>query len=842
MLRHRKSPLTGVLILIVALCLIFSPAPAPLEAQTTSGGVTLAVEAGFDGAFRDQQWMPVVIRARNNGLAVRGRLVIRPETSGSGITGIYSTPVELPEGAAQTVILDITARGMASSVRVELLDEEGLVVASAPATLRAIQAQDRLHVVVTESPVGAVDLGAVRFGNFAAFQATWTPAELPDRAAVLDSVDLILINDADMSALTEAQRDALSAWVTAGGHLIVAGGTNWQSTVSGLEPLLPITPNDSTTTGSIRALAEWVVLPAENAAALDRDTVLATGSLKDGARVLVSDANDIPILSRWSFGGGTVDYLAVDPLSQPLRGWDGLNALWLTLVTTLPPQPGWSNGFTDWDQAISAVQILPGFDPLPDVLPLCGFLIGYIALIGPLNYAILARINRREWAWFTIPIMIAAFTVISFVIGGNLRGSEATLNRLTVVRAWEDREVARVDSIVGLLSPRREQYTLTAEDGETLRAIPRTTTGGTFIANSQQAAVDVSQSDVFSAQNFVVDASFIAPFTLAGAGIAPAVSGSATFTYDDQIDGQQNVRGSVTNGSDLTLFNPVILARGVAYELGESLAAGDVLTFNLTLAGEGTPAPLMRYPSPAAVYQPYRSYQYAVNEQSAIDILGTERFSTAVYTRSFAQAQAEDQEWRRRQFLLTSMIDDTWGSTGRGDEVYFAAWSNAQTVNLALDGADWNAQDSTLWLVQLARTVEKPTNRPIMIPPERFTWVTLDQQGIGEIAPVDINMQAGEYAVFRFTPLEDAVLSVVESLTLTLGNINSGGRSIPVEIYNRVTGEWERMTIVNGARDITDPAPYLGTANAVELRLEADSVGGGFLRIGRIGIQQRGSF
>ena len=44
--------------------------------------------------------MPVIIHAGNDGDAVSGRLVVRPETSGSGITNTYSTPITLPSGRA----------------------------------------------------------------------------------------------------------------------------------------------------------------------------------------------------------------------------------------------------------------------------------------------------------------------------------------------------------------------------------------------------------------------------------------------------------------------------------------------------------------------------------------------------------------------------------------------------------------------------------------------------------------------------------------------------------------------------------------------------------------------
>jgi len=81
-----------MLVLVTTLFTITSTRPIVAQSEP----LTLTLDAGYDGVFRDQQWMPVVIQARNNGLPVRGRLIVRPETSGSGITNTYSTPITLP--------------------------------------------------------------------------------------------------------------------------------------------------------------------------------------------------------------------------------------------------------------------------------------------------------------------------------------------------------------------------------------------------------------------------------------------------------------------------------------------------------------------------------------------------------------------------------------------------------------------------------------------------------------------------------------------------------------------------------------------------------------------------
>ena len=166
----------------------------------------------------------------------------------------------------------------ATQIRVELIADFGVVIAQKEASVSAIQPQDRLNVVITDSPLGAVDLTGVhasnnnrlssrlddqrparsgaRFGRPDDVLATWTPAR---------------------SAAT--QKQALADWMTRGGHLIVTGGQNWQATAAGLADLLPLTPDASRAIDGLQALADWL---HDNPAHLSAQTVIATGTLRAG--------------------------------------------------------------------------------------------------------------------------------------------------------------------------------------------------------------------------------------------------------------------------------------------------------------------------------------------------------------------------------------------------------------------------------------------------------------------------------------------------------------------------------------------------------------------------------
>ncbi len=803
------------------------------QAQPAAALVSLDVTAGFDGAYRDGQWLPVEIRMDNGGGDVRGRLTIRPQTSGPGINHTYSTTVDLPAGAQQTARLYITAAGIAQQVRVELLDDAGFVIASAPAPLRPIQPQDRLLAVITNAIRGSVDITAIKTGLGSAYQANLAIDDLPEQVGLFDSVDLLLVSDADTGSLTTRQRDMLADWVASGGHLIVTGGPNWQATASGLAALLPIVPASAAAFDDLAPIARWLRSPDP----LRGQSIVAIGNLQDGAAVLAAAEDGTPLIARRRIGQGAVDYLAVDPGTMPLRGWDGLPELWYMLASTVDPLPSWSHGFIRWNAAAAASEILPGFDRLPDVVPLFVFLLVYILLIGPINYLVLSRLRRRELAWVSIPILIAVFSGLAYLFGSNLRGNEATLSRLTLVRTWPDRPQARADTVVGLLSPRRSEYDLAIMDAS-LRPLPLPRAiGSGLLSVSTQAAIEISETDTFSAQNFTVDASFLGQFTASAAIPRPDIAGQVTIIDDDEIEGQQRLRGAVSNDSELTLNEPIILARGVAFRLGTPLAPGDLVDFDLTLPPDSLPAPLLFTPS--ALIGPANTSAAArlALEQTVIDLLGDRRFNPNLDS-PFIDTSEAGLENRRRQLFLSSFARDAYGASGRGSGVFLAGWTDASPLESRLDGAAWRATDTTLYLIEL-QSLRATPNTSVLIGSDQFNWVIRSFTGLGDVSPFDLRLDQNEELVFQFAPLASATVRQVQALYLVLQNISSGSRRIPVELWHWSQREWVEIEVSGERFEVPDHARFIGPQNAVQIRLRAQDLGG-FLRVGRIGIEQRG--
>ncbi|MFN8375733.1 MAG: hypothetical protein U0694_23035 [Anaerolineae bacterium] len=822
---------------LVSLCIVLLPLlllsfALPAAAQDVNSLIQIDVNAGFDSHFRGNMWMPLFIRVRNDGDAISGRLVVRPETSGSVVDNTFSTAIELPNGSRKSTLLYIVPSGFGTQVRVELIDSDGIVQASTNARIQVMQNLDQLYVVVTAAASGSVDMSGVQMNGYDAFQTNWNIENLPAYGEALQAVNVMLFSSIDTAGLTSEQRSAIGEWVAAGGHLIVTGGSNWRATSAGLSDLLPFEPSSSATINGLGELASWTMsgdgstpentISLEQAQAeLQAQTLVATGNVKDGAEVLVTSGSTspaTPLLVRRSYGNGVIDYLTADPNTLPLRGWTGLGGLWYTLMSSRAPLPSWGYSYTNWPSAESATQIIPGFNLLPDTLALCGFLTLYIGLIGPLNYFILNKLNKREYAWFSIPALILIFSVVAWVTGFNLRGTDVTLNRMTVIQTWPDVDYASVDGLVGLLAPRRANYTLTLDDNTMLRTVPQSSQAGPF--GGSLAGPDIQQGDTFRANNFPVDASFIAGFNTSGTMTRPDIGGQASLAFDDER--QQSVRGAVSNNSEWTLLEPVILARGTAQRLNNALSPGDTVPFSFPLTNETVPAPGRVDITPRTPYY-YSSYDYANAEQTILQILGEELYGlTAPYYYGYGTYynNPNDPNWQpnvRRRAFLSSFLTDYFTSTGRGDRVYLVGWVDTSPAPLDVVGVSWRSQDVTLLITELNTEVVQPTNH-VIISGDRFTWTVRKRENVNAVGPYNLSMYSDGEIIFRYTPLPTAVLSSVDRLVLYMDS-DQLSAGVPLQLWNWEDGVWEDIEVTHNETVIRNPARYLGPQNAVEIRI-----------------------
>ncbi|HLY26249.1 MAG TPA: hypothetical protein VKQ72_07910 [Aggregatilineales bacterium] len=795
--------------------------------QTQSADIQMSVEAGFNGYYRLNQWVPLLVTLSNVGPDVSGQVRVTGLDTAGLAGGEYVTDIDLPNKSSKQVFLYVTLSNV-QQVNVELVTQADGVIASDSPNVQLAQPTDLLFGMITESPRGTVDVQQAHTAATTAHQVNWHVENVPDNPQGLRSLDALVLTDVDTGNLTINQRQALDGWVRAGGHLVVTGGPNWQRTQVGVAAMLPLMPNGTTTLTSLPSLAAYSGFASETLAApQDTPIIVAQGTLQPNASVLAADGGT-PLLIRHNYGQGIVDYLAVDPGIEPYASWQDRSAFWDTLLISAPQQPSWINGIVQSDSAQTAANLIAGLR-LPDVAQLALFLGIYILLIGPVNYLILNRIGQRELAWLTIPLIVVASSVFAFLTGLSLRGTQATINRIALVQVWPDNDHAQVDGVIGLLAPRRSTYSLTVHDGFTLRSLTSTSSIGGLNAS---LGVSIDEYPDYTAQDVAVDAGLTAVFATSGTTKAIPIQGSATITLPQSqptplTTSPVIVSGIVHNTTGMRLQDAVVLVSGSRQDIG-TLEPDASANFSINVGTNFPAAPLTLGNKPTVLTSALTIYRngYYGTDQTVRDVLGRNYVDPNLGLTNYALGYGntpEEQEARRRAAFIRSLAVDTDASGGRGDGVYVVGWASTSPINVDLQGAAYITEDTTMYIYRLPATMQGTGT--VEVPPGLTRWSVDKDALFRHSTPYDLSVQAGQEVDLSYTPLPLASLDKVTQLTVYAQAQNSLDGTL--SLWNWSDGTWEDLTTPTSSQSpyttVSTPDRFIGPGKAVRVRVTPGS-------------------
>jgi hypothetical protein len=236
-------------------------ANSPLAAPAKQSGLTLNAYAGFDGYYKVNRWLPVQVVVANAGPDIEGEIQIAMTGGGRGAS-IYTQPAVLPTQSRKQFTLHVFLENYARELTVKLV-EKRKTLAEHNVRIQQSTSDDVLCGVISRDGPAALNyLGGLSLGGPGRiYVAHLSLADIPAKGPALDGLDVLILHDADTSSLSEAQRDALRAWVAAGGHLIITGGPNAIPTAAGLGDLLPVQVNGTVTSTDIGVLGDYVQNP-----------------------------------------------------------------------------------------------------------------------------------------------------------------------------------------------------------------------------------------------------------------------------------------------------------------------------------------------------------------------------------------------------------------------------------------------------------------------------------------------------------------------------------------------------------------------------------------------------
>lgn len=435
-------------------------------------GITLTVRAAYGGIYRVGSWVPIQITVQNDGRDISAQVQVSSNRDATN----YATALDLPGGSRKSATIYVFMPTLTQRLVVRLIADDQRL-AQEPLTLEPYRASD--HIVASISGTGVELRIPAQLSNGVAVRTVPVAmSDLSDDVAGLTTFDTIVLDDVPTTELSDAQRNALYAWVLRGGQLVVAGGAGAERTLAGLpEPLRAVRVMNTTQVPANTVLAAstaadnlpLVQLEPRNPTATTDQTYPINNS------ALQVQPGNPPLLLEQGIGNGVVTFAALPLLFPAMLRWSEQAVFWSELLRprqTLMPGFGPSDMRTDSFIEGNIASLLTGLPALefPPMQTLGLLLLLYILLVGPGTYLLLRRLDRQILGWVLIPGLTLIFAAIVYSLGYAQRGGDVVVNEVTLLEPLDSGtaqpSMARVRSFVGIFSPNDARYALELSSSE----------------------------------------------------------------------------------------------------------------------------------------------------------------------------------------------------------------------------------------------------------------------------------------------------------------------------------------------------------------------------------------
>ncbi len=427
-------------------------------AGLAAGPLNMNARVLLQGHARSGTWAAIEVDLQNDGPEIRGELQM---DGGAESNARYAMAVNLPTNSRKTYVLHAQPPGFGRNVTVDLV-ADGQKVESVTVAYLVHDSTQLVVGVLAEAPgpiVSQMQLPAGTSGVAPAI-VPLTVADLPSRVEGWSVIDRLVWQDVDSNSLSPEQLEALRRWIAAGGRLVIVGGSAGIGTLSAFpDDILPYRP--TATLDADPAVLSALLGPPPTGAA---DVLAMAGELARGRALATS--GDRVIAAELGYGAGRVTIYGFDTTTTWLNESNAIEALWRT---ALPARTSDGALLVDDSQLLQAVYQLPAL-ALPPTEGLLGIIGAYILLIGPINYLILKRLDRRELAWVTMPVLVLGFAAAAFGYGAVLKGTDVVINEVAIVHGAPDATEATAQVYFGVFSPNRATYRVDVPGGALLAA------------------------------------------------------------------------------------------------------------------------------------------------------------------------------------------------------------------------------------------------------------------------------------------------------------------------------------------------------------------------------------
>ncbi|MDN4495431.1 hypothetical protein [Ureibacillus aquaedulcis] len=467
-------------IMPAVLSLLFVLSFLHINSASAAPKLDVQAEAGISNKVKYYTPLPMSVTITNDGSPFSGDLVIDAAESPSVGSGLVY-PVDIAEGETKTIQLylnglsdDYLYSGNQQASLFTFYEggiEEGNPVEFTGTKVVRPQIHEQEATFIYTLTENSDRLSALqRLRQFSTYNVEvfhvnqLKEFELPSDAKGLAMADVLAVDEVSLADLSEKQQQAIYSWVENGGKLLIGASDQVEVSAGPFKDHLPLTLSNERVAVSKESLASL-----SNEGIFTQDIEVYQAQEKVGSVDLLEDGDTI-LASSLALGSGQIIQTTFSLGDQPLAGMDGYAKLIAQILKLQNPRQ--TNSFGMYYGGIneylpsevgSVNELFPSFEVSTTLLVIT--VIVYILIVGPLLYFVLKRMDKREHAWWVIPVLSIGLSLCMFLFGAKDRLLQSQIQQSAFYKVEGENLVGNY--VESILTNRGGDFTFTTDENTT---------------------------------------------------------------------------------------------------------------------------------------------------------------------------------------------------------------------------------------------------------------------------------------------------------------------------------------------------------------------------------------
>lgn len=441
----KKTKITALTLLVMLMMSFLLPstqaqAAAPLEVKAT---------AGISGKAKYQSVVPLQVTVKNNGADFSGDMAINSSNSYEAASALV-VPIDIAAGEEKTFTFYLD--GLADNgysdadlfafyegniekgkkiaykgtkrLQSNFLDPTSTFVYTLTDKSDRLSALLRLSSFVPQNNVEIFNINQLKDYTF------------PEDEQGLAMANVIVVDEVAIADLAQKQQEALLKWVQDGGTLLLGASDQVDATAGVFKDYLPMSLSQEMTSISAETLTKL-----SGGGIFTQPISIHTATNHKESLPVITE-NNVVLASKKKIGSGEIIQTAFSLGDQPLASMDGYAALLAKIIDiqSISQQGMMSQGQSPLDQISYELrninELFPSFEVSVSYMLIV--IILYIIIIGPVLYFVLKKIDKREHAWWIIPVFSIVLSIGLFIVGAKDRVVQPQVQQSAFYKVNED--------------------------------------------------------------------------------------------------------------------------------------------------------------------------------------------------------------------------------------------------------------------------------------------------------------------------------------------------------------------------------------------------------------------